>query len=234
MLASTGTLVLILNHELRALVDAMEDMNHNFLAIIEKMPEEEQMNYNEILESFSNRTEMVKEFGSFVGLTVGVESRDKRGWVILPIVESVFRPFKWYLNEFKVEYCIAMPDNLRTQKMYRSELVSVLYNLLSNAAKAVIGTNERFIEVTGFEEDNYVHIWFLDSGRGLDKRLWEDVFEPFVSNSEPDLKFGVGTGLGLKIVRDIINSYGGNVQFIDPPDGWNTCVEVMLPKEGLE
>lgn len=229
VLASTGTLVLILNHELRALVDAMEEMNHNFLAIIEKIPEKEQMNYNEILESFSNRTEMVKEFGSFVGLTVGVESREKREWVILPIVESVFRPFKWYLNTFGVKYYITMPDNLRTQEMYRSELVSVLYNLLSNAAKAVIGTNERCIEVTGFEEDNYVHIWFLDSGRGLDKSLWEDVFEPFESYSEPDLKFGVGTGLGLKIVRDIINSYGGNVQFINPPDGWNTCVEVMLP-----
>lgn len=230
VLASTGTLVLILNHELGALIAAMEDMNSNFQSIVEKMPEDEQLKYIEIQESFSNRIEMVKEFGSLVGLTVSVESREKKEWVILQIVENVFRPFKWYLNKFGVEYHIDMPDNLRTQKMYRSELVSVFYNLMSNAAKAVIGTNDRRIEVKGFNENEYIHIWFLDSGRGLDKSLWENVFEPFISYSEPDLKFGVGTGLGLKIVRDIINACGGNVRFINPPDGWKTCVEVMLPK----
>ncbi|CAG0984224.1 C4-dicarboxylate transport sensor protein DctB [Methanosarcinales archaeon] len=230
VLASTGTLVLIINHELRALIESMEEMNNNFPLIIRKMPAEEQFNYNEIQATFSDRIEMVKEFGSLAGLMVGIEGREKREWVILPIIESVFRPFKWYLNKFGVEYSINMPDNLRTQKMYRSELVSVLINLMSNAAKAVIGMNDRRIEVKGFEEGDYIHIWFLDSGRGLDKSLWEEVFEPFVSYSEPDLKFGVGTGLGLKIVSDIIKACGGNVQFINPPDDWKTCIEVMLPK----
>jgi len=230
VLASTGTLVLILNHELRALVEAMEEMNNNFSSIIKKMPEDEQLKYNEIQESFSDRIEMVKELGSLLGLTVGAEGREKREWVILPIVESIFHPFKWYFNKFGVEYTINIPNNLRTRKMYRSELVSVLINLMSNAAKAVIGMNDRHIEVKGFEENDYVHIWFLDSGRGLNNSRWEEVFEPFITYSEPDLKFGVGTGLGLKIVRDIINACGGHVQFINPPEGWKTCVEVMLPK----
>ena len=114
--------------------------------------------------------------------------------------------------------------------MYRSELVSVLFNLLSNAIKAVKGANDRRMEVTGFEEDDFIHIWYLDSGRGLDKNRWEVVFESFETYSEPDLKFGVGTGLGLTIVRDIVKSYAGNVQFIDPPDSWKTCVEIILPK----
>lgn len=231
VLASTGTSVLILNHELQALVDAMEEINDSFLSIINKMPDVERLVHEEIQKSFSNRIEMVKEFGSFVGLTVGGESRlEKKEWVISPIAESVFRPFKWYLHEFGIDYSITLPDNLRTGKMYRSELVSVLFNLLSNALKAVKGINDRRIEVTGFEEDNFIHIWHLDSGRGLDKNLWEVVFEPFETYSEPDLKFGVGTGLGLKIVRDIIKSYAGNVQFIDPPDSWKTCVEIILPK----
>jgi len=230
VLASTGTLVLILNHELRALIEAMEEMNDNFSSIIKKMPEEEHLKYSEIQGSFGNRIEMVKEFGSLLGLTVGVEGREKREWVILPIVESIFHPFNWYLNKVGVEYYINMPNNLRTRKIYRSELVSVLINLMSNAAKAVIGMSDRRIEVRGFEENDYVHIWFLDSGRGLDKSRWEEVFEPFITYSEPDLKFGVGTGLGLKIVRDIVRACEGNVQFIDPPADWKTCVEVILPK----
>ena len=46
------------------------------------------------------------------------------------------------------------------------------------------------------------------------------------------MKFGVGTGLGLKIVRDIVRSYGGDVRLTDAPDSWSTCVEVTLP-EGI-
>ena len=32
------------------------------------------------------------------------------------------------------------------------------------------------------------------------------------------------------IVRDIVRSYGGEVQFIDAPNDWKTCIEVTLPK----
>ena len=231
VLASTGTLVLIFSHELQALIEEMDEMNANFRSIIKKLPENEHGNYKNNLESFTNRTEMIKELGNFLGLTIGQESRlEKRDWVLFPIVESVFRPFRWYLDEFEVEYTNSLPDNLRTPIMYRSELVSVLHNLMSNSIKAVKGGEDRRIDVTGFEEDGVVHILFLDSGEGLDESKRETVFEPFESYSEPDLRFGVGTGLGLKIVRDIVKSYGGDVRFIDPPDNWGTCVEITFPE----
>jgi len=47
---------------------------------------------------------------------------------------------------------------------------------------------------------------------------------------------GVGTGLGLKIVRDILETYGGTARFIDPDrfidddEQWHTCIEIILPE----
>jgi len=102
---------------------------------------------------------------------------------------------------------------------------------MTNAVKAVRGGHLRHIEVTGFKENGVVHIQFLDTGRGLDRGKWDVVFEPFESYSEPDIRLGVGTGLGLKIVRDIIRSYDGEVQFSEPPEGWSTCMEITLPAE---
>jgi len=233
VLASTGTLILIFEHELQALIEDMEEMITSFSLLLEQLPRKKQDNYNDILESFSNRTEMIKELGEFLGLTVGRESRlEKKEWVLFPIVESVFRPFRWYFKESGVEHRNSIPDYLRTPKMYRSELVSILHNLMSNAFKAVKGQKDRRIEVTGFEKDGNVHIQVLDSGKGLDRNLWEQVFEPFESYSEPDLRFGIGTGLGLKLVRDIIRSYGGKVKFINAPKNWKTCIEIILPLEG--
>jgi len=232
VLASTGTLVLIFEHELQALIEDMEEMTSSFQMLLNQQPKNKQKNYNDILESFSDRTEMVKELGEFLGLTVGRESRlEKKEWVLFPIVGSVFRPFRWYFKESDVKPKNSVPDYLRTPKMFRSELVSILHNLMSNAFKAVKGEKDRRIEVTGFEKDGNVCIQILDSGKGLDKDLWEEVFEPFESYSEPDLRFGIGTGLGLKIVRDFVRSYGGEVKFVDAPKHWETCVEIILPLE---
>lgn len=232
VLASTGTLVLIFEHELQALIDDMEEMLTSASAVRAQMPDNKQEAFQIVLDSFRNRTEMVKELGDFLGLTMGAEGRsEKRDWVVFPIVEKVFSPFKWYLEEYGISHSNTVPKDLRTPRMYRSELVSVLHNLMTNAVKAVRGGHLRRIEVTGFQENGIIHIQFLDTGRGLDRTKWEVVFEPFESYSEPDIKFGVGTGLGLKIVRDIIRSYGGEAQFSEPPDDWSTCVEITLQAE---
>jgi len=232
VLASTGTLILIFEHELQALIDDMEEMLNTASAVLEQMPQAQREGFQIVLDSFSNRTDMVKELGEFLGLIMGAQSRiEKRDWVVSPIVDSVFRPFKWYLKESGISYMNTVPNELRTPRMYRSELVSLLHNLMTNAAKAVRGEHKRQIEVTGFIENGTVHIQFLDSGKGLDACRWEAVFEPFESDSEPDIKFGVGTGLGLKIVKDIVRSYGGDVRFCEPPDDWSTCAEIILPEE---
>lgn len=232
VLASTGTMILIFEHELQALIEDMEEMINNTLLILKRLPDAEQSAYKYVLDSFNNRTEMIKELGEFLGLTIGKESRlDRREWVLYPIVESVFSPFRLYLKEFGIDYKNTIPDNLRTSKMFRSEIVSVLHNLMSNATKAVKGQHERHVEVTGFEEDGRVHIRFLDSGKGLNENRWTEVFEPFESDSEPDLRLGSGTGLGLKIARDIVRAYRGDIKFISPPSGWKTCVEITLPQE---
>jgi len=232
VLASTGTLILIFEHELQALIDDMDEMLTSAETVQKYMPGSEKGSFKIVLDSFSNRTEVVKELGEFLGLIMGADSRnEKRDWVLLPIVKQVFRPFEWYLKQGGIDWNPSIPDNLRTPRMYRAELVSILHNLMSNAVKAVRGEQSRHIEVKGWQEDNTLFIQFLDTGKGLDKSRWEAVFEPFESDSEPDIKFGVGTGLGLKIVRDIIKSYGGEVGFREPPKDWATCVEIYLPLE---
>ncbi|MEW6663808.1 MAG: ATP-binding protein [Thermodesulfobacteriota bacterium] len=232
VLASTGTLILIFEHELQALIDDMEEMLSTSSELLTKMPQAQQEGFKTVLDSFSTRTEMVKDLGEFLGLTMGAQSRtERREWVVRPIVDSVFRPFTYYLGKIGITYRNTVPNELRTPPMYRAELVSALHNLMTNAVKAVRGGHKRDIEVTGSVVNGTVHILFLDSGKGLDRQRWEIVFEPFESDSEPDIKFGVGTGLGLKIVRDIVRSYGGEARFCQPPDGWTTCAELTLPME---
>ena len=40
----------------------------------------------------------------------------------------------------------------------------------------------------------------------------------------------LGTGLGLKIVKDVIEAYKGNIEIMDAPDGYSTCIRIELPE----
>jgi signal transduction histidine kinase len=125
------------------------------------------------------------------------------------------------------------PWALRTAPMARSELEAVLINLLTNAIKAMDeeGHPERRISIKASGRKDQVVIRFQDTGTGVDANIRDRVFEPFVSDTRsPVSELGAGTGLGLKIVKDIVEESGGSVALADPDDRYVTCIEVQLPR----
>ena len=71
-----------------------------------------------------------------------------------------------------------------------------------------------------------------DTGVGIPLEIRENVFEPFVTTSQPDPVLGVGTGLGLKIVRDLVRAWGGDVEFVDATSPWRTTIKLVVPYQG--
>lgn len=125
------------------------------------------------------------------------------------------------------------PKNLRTTEMARSEFDAVLFNLLSNAVKALDreGQRGRRIRMSASRVDTMVVVRFEDNGCGIEASARDRIFDPFFTTTEGvPSELGVGTGLGLKVVRDIVTSYGGSVDLGEPSAGFVTSIEVRLPR----
>jgi len=134
--------------------------------------------------------------------------------------------------------------NLYTIPMHKSEWASILFNFYTNARKAINRADEDgkiFIEC-GKKHNKWIYLEFSDNGGGIpiDKR--DKIFNAFYTTSMPIGKIAkhheemTGTGLGLKIVRDIIISYGGTIFVKEPIKGYNTTIRIELPwdKEGYK
>ena len=108
----------------------------------------------------------------------------------------------------------------------------VISNLLSNAAKFTEpgGRVEISLGVSGEEAVLMVH----DTGRGIPDRMTDQVFEPFVQ-VDPGLdRAKGGLGLGLTLVRRLVEMHGGRVRASSGGPGQGSTFEVRLPLRVVE
>ena len=101
-----------------------------------------------------------------------------------------------------------------------------LVNVLDNAVSALHGSEspEVRMHVQASEDTSHVEISIFDNGCGLVTDAVEDLFEPLVSGSER------GLGLGLAIVRDIMELHLGDVKLRNNTTGAGAVVSLFFPK----
>jgi signal transduction histidine kinase len=102
-----------------------------------------------------------------------------------------------------------------------AQLRQVLRNLVENAVHAV-GTSGR-VRLAGRTEGGAVEIAVEDSGPGVDPSVRARLFEPLVTTKSS------GVGLGLALVRRIVERHGGTVTYA-PRDGGGARFVVRLPR----
>jgi signal transduction histidine kinase len=129
-----------------------------------------------------------------------------------------------------------------TTKMHPSEWSSILLNLLTNSIKAVKRAQQpgKFLIRTGIGPTGYVFMEFSDNGDGIPAENRARVFDAFFTTTggtaarASDATQAIGTGLGLKIVADIVQSVGGRVEVTSPPEGYATSIRVTVPAGSLD
>jgi signal transduction histidine kinase len=104
---------------------------------------------------------------------------------------------------------------------YPEELAQVWSNLISNAIQAMDYKGELAIAVS--LQDEQIVVKCQDTGSGIPEAIQAKIFQPFFTTKPA----GEGSGLGLSIVRKIIDKHHGNIAVISKPG--STTFKVSLP-----
>ncbi|MGE5413043.1 MAG: two-component system sensor histidine kinase NtrB [Syntrophomonadaceae bacterium] len=104
----------------------------------------------------------------------------------------------------------------------RDQIRQIIYNVAKNALRAMADGGT--LTVQGREDGAWYSIKFRDTGRGMSDEEVARVFTPFST------AFDGGTGLGMAIVRRIVEDHGGAIDVESRP-GEGTTVTILLPRQ---
>jgi len=138
---------------------------------------------------------------------------------------NVVKITKLALDIFNEEYIHFTPGQDQIMARFdRSQLIRVINNLVKNSTQALeqsIQENPR-IDVRVFMEDRFAVITVEDNGIGISKDNKDKVFEPKFTTKNS------GMGLGLAMVKSIVEAYGGSISLMSLQDQ-NTIFKVSIP-----
>ena len=156
--------------------------------------------------------------------------------MLAPLVKEILKMLRPMLPAM-VEIRTQVPQHSPSVRVDPLHIQQLLMNLCINARDAMpvsgaitIGVGSRNIEqencalcrcsVTG----EWVSLRVSDSGPGIPQNLIDDIFQPFVTSKD----VGEGSGMGLAVVRGIVETYGGHLLLDSNPDQGATF-EILLP-----
>ncbi|MCG8602147.1 MAG: ATP-binding protein, partial [Verrucomicrobiales bacterium] len=161
------------------------------------------------------------------------------------VMDDVLLLVKHELTRSNTTVSLSIPDDLPHVFLDLSKFEQVLINLIINAVHAMENTRKAKLEIRARCEslddvvknegarkyevfrsgDRVVILEIVDNGSGIDKKDASRLFDPFFTTKAT----GVGTGLGLSVVRQIVKLHGGEITIRNRQLHRGAIVRIILP-----
>jgi PAS domain S-box-containing protein len=138
------------------------------------------------------------------------------------IVEDSLELFRERLAKSGVTVELALCDHCPAAQADADQMSQVIINLIMNALHAMENGGTLRVELE--QEQDRIKLTVADTGHGIPKDVLPKIFEPFYTTKE----FGKGTGLGLTVVKGIIEEHQGTIT-VESEEGKGTRFTIRLP-----
>ncbi|MGH7147386.1 MAG: two-component system sensor histidine kinase NtrB [Nitrospiraceae bacterium] len=121
------------------------------------------------------------------------------------IVDDSLEMFQERIAQSRITVDKTIESSLPPVRADRDQLIQVLINLVMNSIHAMPEGGQLRLSLA--REGSHLCLGLSDTGHGMPKEIRSKVFEPFFTTKD----FGKGTGLGLTVVKGIIEEHGGTI-----------------------
>ncbi|HYA14459.1 MAG TPA: ATP-binding protein [Syntrophales bacterium] len=200
-----------LSHELRTPLTVIKEASSMLQeGVFSKVPEKQEDLFVLIKAECERLILSVNRILDFSRMEAGKMFFSFQNASLRPIIEKNILKLSPLIQKKKMDITLEIPEDIPSLRMDKERIEEVFENLLSNALKFTMEGGKITVSVKNNSENNTVEISVSDNGRGIPEDGLMQVFDKF---KRVDDKRGAirGTGMGLAIVRHIINAHGGRI-----------------------
>ena len=217
-------LIATVSHELRTPITSINGAVKLLAMEREQLPENMRVLLDAATRNSDRLIHLVENILDLEKLNSNEYFVDHRKIDLSVLVARAVEDMRPYAAQYDVKFEVA-PEQANPAVVTGDEarLLQVLSNLLSNAVKA--SSAGGVVEVGLTSSGN--GFWIRDHGKGIPASLQQELFDRFTRSPESYTATQKGTGLGMSIVKAIVDHHGGQIEF-DTAEGEGTAFTVTL------
>lgn len=214
------------SHEIRTPL-ALINMFAETLLLGRVKDEGKKMEYYEIITKEVNRlTNMLNRILSFSKIEAHKREYHKTALDLSEVVEDVMSTYSYHLDSNGFEHSLKLSPKKLQVNADKEALIEVLVNLIDNGMKYSL--DKRQLDVSTGKEGDFAFVSVKDHGMGIAKNQLDKLFEKFYRVPTGDVHDTKGSGLGLSIVKHIVDAHHGRV-LVESKPGEGSEFKVMIP-----
>ncbi|TDM18328.1 HAMP domain-containing protein [Macrococcoides canis] len=214
------------SHELRTPIQMLQGYTEAILdgIVSEKSDVDEFLNI--ILDESKRLNRLVNELLNVARIDAGEQNLNLEVVDIEELIERTVMNFKHVAEKHETELQIHYSHHSKTLLDY-DKMIQVITNIVDNALRYTVAGD--VISIHTDEDDDFLIIRISDTGVGIAPEHIDNIFERFYKVDQARTRGKHGTGLGLFIVKSIVESHHGSISVDSKVDKGTTFV-ISIPK----
>jgi len=166
-------------------------------------------------------------------VTTGKLSLARETVEIVTLLDQVVQSCRPAMDARLQKFDVALPQHAVQLYADPLRLTQIMNNLLGNASKYTPEGGNISLTVSAPPGAGFMTLYVSDDGIGISAQALPRIFDAFVQDQHASVFNGAGLGIGLTVVRELVEAHGGTVEAISAGIGLGAQFRVTLPLTGF-
>lgn len=214
------------SHELKTPIALIQGYSEGLLENVNKDEESRRFYAEVILDETNKMDRLVKQLLELMKLENEMRTFDNKEFDIVELEKEIIRKTSVMIEEkqAKIEFNSEENINVMADNFYIEQVIT---NYLTNAIKHVQEVNgEKYIRIENEIKEDKVRVKVFNTGKQIDEENLDRIWNRFYKADESRNREDGGTGIGLALVKAIMNNYGNDFGVVNKENGVEFYFEV--------